>query len=130
MTKKLNNGIYIIRNIINNKVYVKSCSNLSNRKRGHFNALKRDSHENKHLQSAFNSYGKENFSWQIIYYTDNNIDYLLYLEELYIALEIKKLIFEGLKNTEIANILGLKRDMIQDIRKGRSWRHVIYEPNQ
>jgi group I intron endonuclease len=65
---KTNYGIYRIINIINNKIYIGSSSNLKSRKYKHFNSLLRDSHYNKHLQSAYNKYGKENFKWEIIEY--------------------------------------------------------------
>lgn len=63
-------GVYQIRNIINNKIYVGSSQNLYIRKREHFYTLSKGIHRNKHLQNAFNSYGKENLVFEIIEFCD------------------------------------------------------------
>jgi group I intron endonuclease len=65
-------GIYKITNIINGKVYYGSSNNLKKREWTHFRLLKRNKHENKYLQNAYNLYGKENFIFQIIFYCDEN----------------------------------------------------------
>lgn len=64
----MNSGIYKIVNLINNKIYIGSSINLNKRKKEHFRALKGNYHINKHLQSSYNKYGKENFIFEIIEY--------------------------------------------------------------
>lgn len=59
-------GIYKIINILNNKIYVGSSINVTSRIRYHFNDLKAKRHANKHLQNAYNKYGKEIFTWILI----------------------------------------------------------------
>lgn len=59
-------GIYIIKNIINNKVYIGSSSNLKQRLRQHRSFLKLNQHCNKHLQASYNKYGIENFIFNIL----------------------------------------------------------------
>jgi len=59
-------GVYCIRNIVNNKVYIGSSVNIDNRKKQHFNKLKKGTHLNKHLQSAFLIYGAELFEFDIV----------------------------------------------------------------
>lgn len=60
-------GIYQIRNLVNNKVYIGSSKNLKNRKcHDHLNTLKRNKHQNNHLQNAFNKHGKNNFVFEVI----------------------------------------------------------------
>ena len=59
-------GIYIIENLINNKIYVGSSINLKRRKYFHFNYLRNNKHGNKHLQLSFNKYGEECFNFKII----------------------------------------------------------------
>ncbi|SRR3990167_8468792 len=57
-------GIYKIVNKINNKVYVGSSKNVSNRWSGHKQNLKHNKNSpNKHLQRSWNKYGKENFQF-------------------------------------------------------------------
>lgn len=64
---KCKSGIYQIRNLVNDKIYIGSSNNLYNRKTyGHLNALKYNRHENDKLQKAFNKYGKQNFTFEVI----------------------------------------------------------------
>ena len=59
-------GIYKITNKVNGKFYIGSSKDINFRIRRHFNSLKSCTHPNKHLQSAFNKYGKENFIVEIL----------------------------------------------------------------
>lgn len=72
-------GIYQIRNLINNKVYIGQSIDLRKRKSVHWNLLKNNKDTNIHLQRAYNKYGKENFVFEIVLYCE---DYeLLYYED-------------------------------------------------
>lgn len=69
----LNNaGIYLIRNLVGNKIYVGSTNDLDRRKDEHFSKLRRNKHNNPHLQYSFNKYGEENFIFEIISYESVN----------------------------------------------------------
>jgi len=57
----MKSGIYKITNIITNKFYIGSSSNIMKRKYNHFSSLKHNRHCNKYLQSSYNKYGKDNF---------------------------------------------------------------------
>ena len=59
-------GIYQIKNIINNKVYIGSACDLNLRKRKHFSDLNLNKHHSIILQRAFNKYGGENFVFEIL----------------------------------------------------------------
>lgn len=59
-------GIYQIRNIVNNKIYIGSTKDLYTRKRSHFYDLDKNKHRNSHLQKSYRKYGKENFVFEII----------------------------------------------------------------
>ena len=63
-------GIYQLRNIINNHIYIGSSKNLKERIKSHFKSLKYNKHDNKHLQNAYNKYGKDNFVFEIIEYCE------------------------------------------------------------
>jgi group I intron endonuclease len=63
-TKK--SGIYRITNKVNNKIYIGSAYNLSNRLSTHKYTLKNNKHKNPHLQSAWNLYGEEEFIFEIL----------------------------------------------------------------
>ena len=53
-------GIYQIRNIINNKIYIGQSLNIKTRFLQHKQALRKNRHPNQHLQNAWNKYGKSN----------------------------------------------------------------------
>lgn len=59
-------GIYIIRCLVNEKVYVGGSGSLKNRWRTHISSLNKNKHHSKELQNDFNKFGKENFEFQII----------------------------------------------------------------
>jgi group I intron endonuclease len=58
-------AIYIIRNNVNNKIYVGSTNDLNRRLRNHKFLLEAGKHHSKHLQNAYNKYGKENFLFEV-----------------------------------------------------------------
>lgn len=70
MTKK--SGVYKITNLINNKIYLGSSSDLRSRKKSHLFLLRNNNHPNKHLQNSYNRYGDNNFKWEIIEYVEFN----------------------------------------------------------
>lgn len=59
-------GIYKIKNISNNKIYIGSSNDVYKRKNEHFSSLERSEHCNSHLQRAYNIYGKNNFRFEIL----------------------------------------------------------------
>lgn len=82
-----NIGIYRITNLINSKFYIGSSSNLKKRLYEHQRELNLGIHTNKHLQSAWNKYGEENFKFEVIETIDDEIftnEYLRDLETKYI----------------------------------------------
>ena len=81
---ELNNksGIYQIRNIINNKIYIGSTKNLNRRRKEHFGLLRLNKHCNTKLQNSFNKYGKENFIFEVVEFCE--IEYLTECEQYWI----------------------------------------------
>jgi group I intron endonuclease len=79
----IESGIYIIRNIINNHIYIGCTTNFYNREKQHFAMLKNNKHHSKHLQNSFNKYGVNNFKFEIIDRI-NKLNRLYYIENLYI----------------------------------------------
>lgn len=59
-------GIYQIRNLRNNKVYIGSAKSIMNRFSIHKRLLRKNKHFNNHLQASYNKYGLENFSFEIL----------------------------------------------------------------
>lgn len=77
--------IYGIQNIITGKWYIGSCDNLYLRIRRHYYYLKHNTHHSKKLQNAWNKYGEDNFTVEILEKTNIERDQLLKLEETYIT---------------------------------------------
>lgn len=59
-------GVYKITCLANGKVYVGSSSNLRQRWNEHRSHLTRKIHKNAHLQNAWDKYGEQSFSFEVI----------------------------------------------------------------
>lgn len=67
-------GIYMIKNKVNNKIYVGSTTqSFRKRLEYHFHCLLNNTHKNCHLQRAFNKYGEDNFSLHILEVCEKDI---------------------------------------------------------
>jgi group I intron endonuclease len=80
----MNSGIYKITNTINNKVYIGSSVNISNREYKHFWMLNKGIHDNEYLQKSYNKYGKDVFIFEIVEYCESNK--LIEKENIFITL--------------------------------------------
>ena len=77
-------GIYLIMNQINGKGYIGQTINFSKRFNEHKRMLMKDNHPNKHLQSAWNKYGSNNFVFLILEQCDFNKTILDQAEQFWI----------------------------------------------
>lgn len=59
-------GIYQIKNLANNKIYIGSAVNIKNRWKSHKSRLNLNKHHSIHLQRAWNKYGENSFEFSII----------------------------------------------------------------
>ena len=59
-------GVYIIRNLVNNKVYIGQSKSCTIRWRSHRSELKGNYHSNTYLQASYNKYGLEAFEYSIL----------------------------------------------------------------
>ena len=80
-------GVYMIKNILNNKYYIGSSLNIRRRLQCHSSRLNRSTHNNLHLQSAFNKYGRKAFVFSILETCEPIIDTLTFLEQKYLDLK-------------------------------------------
>ncbi len=63
-------GIYQIRNVHNNKIYVGSAKNLNIRWNHHRHHLRHGDHFNKYLQRSWDKYGEDAFVFEILLICD------------------------------------------------------------
>lgn len=73
-------GIYKIYCIENNKCYIGSSKNIRGRWDKHKQMLRNNAHTTKHLQLAWNVYGKEYFTFSVLEECDQS---QLLVRELY-----------------------------------------------
>jgi len=79
MTTK-QSGIYILENLINGDFYLGSTCDFRERKCRHFIRLRKNIHDNIHLQRAYDKYGLENFEFKKILFCESFE--LLYYEQI------------------------------------------------
>src|SRR5260370_36049823 len=59
-------GIYRIVCVRTGKFYIGSSTNLPTRRYNHFRVLQRNKHHNRHMQRAWNKYGKDAFVFEVL----------------------------------------------------------------
>src|SRR5258708_6900108 len=64
-------GVYLITNTVSCSRYVGSAVNMCKRQSNHLNDLSYGTHHNRHLQSAYNLYGKDAFVFSILEHVPN-----------------------------------------------------------
>lgn len=77
-------GIYKITCISNSKIYIGSSIDIKRRIQNHKAALRNNRHDNIHLQRAWNKYGENNFTFEIIEEYSGDYQGMLVLEENWI----------------------------------------------
>ena len=102
-------GIYKILNKVNGKYYIGSSNDINNRWTSHKKMLRRNQHDNQHLQYAWNKYGENNFDFLVLNECSNSE--LLVIEQKYLD---NNSIKDNLYN--LSFIAG-KIEMTDDIRK-------------
>lgn len=70
--KRLENrsGIYKIKNLENDKIYIGQSVTVRRRVKEHMNKLRDNKHENKHLQNSWNKNGEKSFVFELVEYCD------------------------------------------------------------
>ena len=76
-------GIYAIKNILNNKMYIGSTSSFKRRWRRHRQALRGNYHHSPHLQRSYNKLGESKFVFIVLEECENIRDTLILLEQKY-----------------------------------------------
>ena len=100
-----NCGIYQIRNLVNNKIYIGSSIDLYNRKAVHFSYLGSNQHHSIYFQRAYNKYGIEPFIFEVLIYCDE--ENCLLFEQRFLDYYWNKGILYNI-NPTAGNSLGIK----------------------
>lgn len=118
-------GIYRIVCTANKKIYIGSALNLYSRRNEHFSELRRNIHKNPHLQNAWNKYGEEAFSFEVL---EQVLPISLTAREQYWFNKLKPFDRKGFNiNREATSWLGRKHSpkTIEDMRgKKKSPEHI------
>ncbi len=136
----LKSGIYMISNKINKKKYIGQSVNIDKRIREHFNSLRKNKHQNNHLQSAFNKYGEYNFEVKIleICSAENLNEREKYYINLYkstsrkfgyniesggnnspVSNETKNKLMHSLSTRDIEDIINIKKDLYNGVPRNK-----------
>jgi group I intron endonuclease len=117
-------GIYIIKNNLNDMIYVGSAVYLQGRYNHHVRRLSVNKHKNIHLQNAWNKYGSEVFSFIVLLYCDK--ENLLFFEQIIIDFYLNTYGRDKLYNLDLiaGSALGRKhsqetKDKIGNGRRGK-----------
>lgn len=120
-------GIYYIRNIINNHIYIGSSIMLSKRYAEHRLKLKTNKHYCTILQNAVNKYGIDNFEFVVIKTFENILDRDLRLIEG-MLIRLFKSEYNICKYPEVAGKPNYKRklskDWIYNMHKHNNYKHT------
>jgi group I intron endonuclease len=117
----MHSGIYAILNIENEKIYVGSANDFQDRWRLHLLELNRNNHHNRHLQRAYNMYGRGAFIFVILQYS---ISWLEQLEQHWIDkldstnIEVGYNICKAGRNREGVKASDETRKKLSDSHKG------------
>ena len=112
-------GIYQIRNLLDGKIYIGSSKTLYKRLRRHLNNLRKNKHDNQHLQNAFNKYGEANFIFEIIEFC--NLSEQFEVEQYWINRFFGEDCYnENPEAVKPPDCTGLKHTFTEDHRKNMS----------
>jgi len=119
-------GVYRIKNNVNEKCYYGSSKNIKKRWKVHLRQLRNKKHINTFLQNAWNKYGEDNFTFEIV--EECTLEKLLIIEQTYIDelgdYNIGLSACGGDNITKNPN----KERIIENIKKGsKNWRDSLSE---
>ncbi len=112
----MESGIYIIKNVINNKVYVGSTKNFTKRWHQHLTKLRAKSHSSIKLQRSFDKHGENSFVFEIIEYVSYTKTVLMERENYYISFYNSKKFGYNIADASFGDVLTNhpnKKDIIK-----------------
>ena len=116
-------GIYQWVNLFNSKRYIGSGTDIGGRRRAHLSALRLNRHYNDHFQRAWNEYGEDQFSFEVLRECDP--DDLILWEQIYIDCYDPKDLYN--LNLEVNRPASLSADARKKISHAMSTRTISEE---
>lgn len=113
----MNSGIYQIRNLIDDKVYVGSAKDFNIRKLRHFNALVNGKHHSIKLQRAVEKHGIENFVFEHIESVPYQKDIIVNREQYWIDTLNSKKVGYNIADASYGDILSTHPNREEIIKK-------------
>lgn len=127
-TFEFSSGVYQIRNILTNDIYIGSSVELKVRYQWHWARFRTRQHTNIILQRALDKYGVSNFVFEVLEYCSNTLEReQVYLDKLsprynILPTAIRCAMNTKLHNADITNVLNL-------LRLGKSCRYIASQYN-
>lgn len=116
MRYKVQSGVYVIKNTVNNKIYIGSAVNITKRFLRHKQDLTLGIHSNTYLQRAWNKYGESGFTFKVHLRCDK--DKLISNEQIIIDASIKRLGRNNVYNIcEIAGSTLGRKPTVETLKK-------------
>jgi group I intron endonuclease len=118
----MKSGVYKIRNVVTDRVYIGSSVDMESRRKQHLRNLKKKQHINSYLQRSYNKYGKGAFIFSILEECEQ--DQLLEREQFWFEFHTKNGKVYNVKPLCVHSILGMKlspetRKKISESNKGK-----------
>lgn len=117
-----NEGVYVIVNEVNNRIYIGSSINLGNRKSKHFALLTHNKHSNHLLQTDFNQFGIDSFNFMVLKYCRTE----LRKEEQYFFNELRP--YYNITKDAIKNIPSKSSRKKMSITRKKLMKEGVIEP--
>lgn len=115
-------GIYLFKNIINGKVYIGSSKNIYRRKNEHLKKLSKNCHHCKGLQNAWNKYGENNFSFEILETLQEYDKTILLIREEFFINKVLNENRKNLYNSKLKPTCNFKPFFTEELRSKQSQR--------
>lgn len=120
-------GIYAITNQVNGKVYIGKSISIGRRWKEHKYELRYNKHCNEYLQNAWNKYGEENFSFEIVEECDEHVLPLKEVEWINTFGTFNRDIGYNLREEEYERIVSEETKQILRVKAVETYNRLIKE---
>lgn len=122
----MDNAIYCIRNVSNNKEYIGVTKDYKSRMASHFWALRRNQHPNSFLQEEFSSFGELSFECEIL---ESHPDREYALKREYEVMVERDTIERGYNKNQIKPAIVRAKELSQKVTLLANFLEIKNAPN-